>query len=48
MTALPLEALVDPVCGIVRKVKPVEHPAGAPPRYTALTAEISDARRLGL
>ncbi|MGW0733106.1 YcaO-like family protein [Streptomyces sp. NPDC002851] len=48
MTALPLEALVDPVCGIVRKVKPVEHPAGAPPRYTALTAEIADARKLGL
>ncbi|MFF3819295.1 YcaO-like family protein [Streptomyces bluensis] len=48
MTPLPLEALVDPVCGIVRKVKPVEHPAGAPPRYTALTAEIADARRLGL
>ncbi|MEV1012008.1 YcaO-like family protein [Streptomyces sp. NPDC049881] len=48
MTALPLEALVDPVCGIVRKVRPVEHPVGAPPRYTALTAEISDARRLGL
>ncbi|MEU9982169.1 YcaO-like family protein [Streptomyces sp. NPDC050856] len=48
MTALPLEALVDPVCGIVREVKPVEHPAGAPPRYTAFTAEISDARRLGL
>lgn len=48
MTPLPLEALVDPVCGIVRKVKPVEHPAGTPARYTALTAEISDARRLGL
>ncbi|MFJ8539650.1 YcaO-like family protein [Streptomyces sp. NPDC093591] len=48
MTPLPLEALVDPVCGIVRKVKPVEHPAGAPPRYTALTAEIADARKLGL
>jgi ribosomal protein S12 methylthiotransferase accessory factor len=48
MTALPLEALVDPLCGIVRKIKPVEHPAGAPPRYTALTAEIADARRLGL
>ncbi|MFE6281216.1 YcaO-like family protein [Streptomyces sp. NPDC057877] len=48
MTALPLEALVDPVCGVVRKVKPVEHPTGAPPRYTAMTAEISDARRLGL
>jgi ribosomal protein S12 methylthiotransferase accessory factor len=45
---LPAEALVDPVCGIVRKVKPVDHPPGTPPRYTALTAEISDARRLGL
>ncbi|MGW0842281.1 YcaO-like family protein [Streptomyces sp. NPDC002787] len=48
MTVLPLEALVDPVCGIVRKVEPVEHPPGTPPRYTALTAEIADARRLGL
>ncbi|MFE6331672.1 YcaO-like family protein [Streptomyces sp. NPDC057798] len=48
MTALPLDTLVDPLCGIVRTVKPVEHPAGAPPRYTALTAEIADARRLGL
>jgi ribosomal protein S12 methylthiotransferase accessory factor len=46
-TALPLEALVDPVCGIVRKVKPVEHPVGTPPRYTAMTAEVSDARKLG-
>ncbi|MEU2654974.1 YcaO-like family protein [Streptomyces sp. NPDC007325] len=45
---LPLEALVDPVCGIVREVKAVDHPVGAPPRYTAFTAEISDARRLGL
>ncbi|MFF6783617.1 YcaO-like family protein [Streptomyces sp. NPDC012510] len=48
MTALPLEALVDPVCGVVRSVKPVEHPPGTPPRYTALTAEIADARKLGL
>ncbi|GGR62301.1 YcaO-like family protein [Streptomyces roseolus] len=48
MTPLPLETLVDPVCGIVRKVKPVEHPEGAPPRYTAMTAEVADARRLGL
>ncbi|MEU7334017.1 hypothetical protein, partial [Streptomyces parvus] len=37
-SALPLEALVDPVSGIVRAVAPVEHPAGAPPRYTAMTA----------
>jgi ribosomal protein S12 methylthiotransferase accessory factor len=48
MTTMPLEALVDPVCGIVRKVKPVEHPEGTPHRYTAVTAEVSDARRLGL
>ncbi|MER5836118.1 hypothetical protein ABT116_36185, partial [Streptomyces sp. NPDC002130] len=26
----------------------VDHPVGAPPRYIALTAEIADARRLGL
>ncbi|MGW4256225.1 hypothetical protein ACWEK7_32865, partial [Streptomyces californicus] len=32
---LPVEALVDPVSGIVRGVAPVEHPTGAPPRYTA-------------
>ncbi|MEU5397701.1 YcaO-like family protein [Streptomyces sp. NPDC005963] len=44
---LPLDALVDPVCGIVRAVAPVEHPAGAPLLYTAVTADISDARRLG-
>jgi len=45
--ALPLDSLVDPVCGIVRAVAPVDHPDGAPPRYTAMTAEVSDARRLG-
>ncbi|MFD9717215.1 YcaO-like family protein [Streptomyces sp. NPDC059076] len=44
---LPLDALVDPVCGIVRAVAPVEHPSGAPRRYTAMTADVCDARRLG-
>ncbi|GAA1907198.1 hypothetical protein GCM10009716_16380 [Streptomyces sodiiphilus] len=44
---LPVEALVDPVCGVVRRVEPVPHPEGAPPRYTAMTADVSDARRLG-
>ncbi|MDK1475272.1 YcaO-like family protein [Streptomyces sp. 549] len=44
---LPWHALVDPVCGVVRSVAPVDHPEGAPPRYTAMTAEVSDARRLG-
>ncbi|OSZ55705.1 hypothetical protein OQI_37005 [Streptomyces pharetrae CZA14] len=48
MTPLPLDTLVDPVCGIVRKVKSVDHPEGTPPRYTAMTAEVADARRLGL
>ncbi|MBB1245167.1 YcaO-like family protein [Streptomyces durbertensis] len=46
-TSLPLEALVDPVCGVVRSVGPVPHPEGAPPRYTAMTAEVADARHLG-
>lgn len=46
-SALPLDALVDPVCGVVRSVGPVPHPAGAPPRYTAMTAEVADARLLG-
>ncbi|MFH8371569.1 YcaO-like family protein [Streptomyces sp. NPDC018031] len=42
-----LEALVDPVCGLIRGVEPVPHPTGAPPRYTAMTADVSDARRFG-
>ncbi|WP_173318111.1 YcaO-like family protein [Streptomyces fulvorobeus] len=45
--ALSLDDLVDPVCGLIRAVEPVEHPAGAPPRYTAMTAEVADARRFG-
>ncbi|MFJ6569081.1 YcaO-like family protein [Streptomyces sp. NPDC091292] len=49
MTSTPLAAdlLVDPVCGLIRSVAPVPHPSGAPPRYTAMTAEVSDARRFG-
>ncbi|CAL9575167.1 YcaO-like family protein [Streptomyces sp. enrichment culture] len=46
-SALDIESLVDPVCGIVREVAPVPHPEGAPPRYTAMTADVSDARRFG-
>ncbi|MFD3488440.1 YcaO-like family protein [Streptomyces sp. NPDC058665] len=46
-TSLPIDALVDPVCGLIRDVAPVEHPDGAPPRYVAMTANVSDARRLG-
>lgn len=46
-SALTLDALVDPVCGLIRAVEPVPHPDGAPPRYTAMTADVSDARRFG-
>lgn len=45
--ALPLDALVDPHCGLVRDVASVPHPEGAPPRYTAMTAHVADARRFG-
>ncbi|MGW7056082.1 YcaO-like family protein [Streptomyces sp. NPDC054887] len=45
--AVPIDALVDPVCGLVRGVEPVARPTGAPPRYTAMTAEVADARRFG-
>ncbi|MCS0635418.1 YcaO-like family protein [Streptomyces sp. LP05-1] len=38
---------MDPVCGLVRAVAPVPHPDGAPPRYTAMTADVADARRFG-
>ncbi|MCH0541565.1 YcaO-like family protein [Streptomyces sp. MUM 203J] len=44
---MDVEALVDPVCGLIRGVAPVPLPDGAPPRYTAMTAEVSDARRFG-
>ena len=44
---LSAEDLVDPVCGLIRAVEPVGHPTGAPPRYTAMTAEVADARRFG-
>ncbi|WP_238580762.1 YcaO-like family protein [Streptomonospora alba] len=44
---LPAEALVDPECGIIRSVRPVPRPEGAPPSYLALTAAVADARRLG-
>ncbi|OEJ93775.1 YcaO-like family protein [Streptomyces thermolilacinus] len=46
-SALDIESLVDPLCGIVREVAPVPHPDGAPPRYTAMTADVADARRFG-
>ncbi|MFV2195019.1 YcaO-like family protein [Nocardiopsis sp. LOL_012] len=44
---LPVESLVDPECGIIRSVRAVPHPAGAPSSYKGLTASVADARRLG-
>lgn len=44
---LSAESLVDAECGIIRSVRAVEHPEGAPHAYLALTASVSDARRLG-
>lgn len=47
MRELAPDALVDPVAGIVRRVKDVRTPDDAPASYTSMTAEVSDARRLG-
>lgn len=44
---LPVEALVDPLSGIVRRLVDVAPVPGLPAAYTAVTAEVSDARRLG-
>ncbi|WP_217178782.1 YcaO-like family protein [Streptomyces sp. AC495_CC817] len=44
---LPAEALVDAETGIIRSVREVPHPAGAPYSYLALTASVADARLLG-
>ena len=46
-TTLPAEALVDAETGIIRSVREVPHPVGAPHRYLALTASVADARMLG-
>ena len=46
-TPLPADALVDSETGIIRSVKEVAHPTGAPLRYLALTASVADARFLG-
>lgn len=44
---LPVEALVDAECGVIRSVRQVPHPPGAPAAYVGLTAAVADARRLG-
>lgn len=47
LATLPAEALVDAETGIIRSVREVPHPVGAPHRYLALTASVADARMLG-
>lgn len=44
---LPIEALVDSECGVIRSVREVPHPTGAPQAYLGLTAAVADARQLG-
>lgn len=44
---LPVDALVDAECGIIRSVRAVAHPPGAPTAYQGLTAAVADARQLG-
>ncbi|RCV48038.1 YcaO-like family protein [Marinitenerispora sediminis] len=46
--ALPPEALIDPLTGVVRRLVPVAPVPGMPPRYRGVTAEVADARRLGV
>ncbi|SNV19848.1 bacteriocin biosynthesis docking scaffold, SagD family [Dermatophilus congolensis] len=43
----PLDSLVDEHTGIIRRVRTVLRPDRAPTSYTSMTAEVSDARRLG-
>ncbi|WP_244296447.1 YcaO-like family protein [Paenarthrobacter nitroguajacolicus] len=44
---LPLHTLVDEQTGIIRRVRSVLTPENAPPAYTSMTAEVSNARWLG-
>ncbi|MCE7001976.1 YcaO-like family protein [Kibdelosporangium philippinense] len=44
---LTTDALIDPLTGIVRRLVDVEPVAGIPSSYVGVTAEVSDARRLG-
>lgn len=43
----PLTALVDEHSGIIRRVRSVLTPEGAPAAYTSMTAEVANARLLG-
>ena len=44
---LPVDALLDPLTGIIRNVESVLTPDVAPPAYTSMTASVADARALG-
>jgi ribosomal protein S12 methylthiotransferase accessory factor len=44
----PESLLLDPLTGIVRRFVDVAPVDGGPPTYTAVTAEVADARRLGV
>lgn len=44
---LPMSALVDEETGVVKRVRRVLVPAGAPHRYVSLTAQVADARAHG-
>ncbi len=46
-TTLPTSALTDPLVGIVRRLVDVAPVPRLPAAYTAVTAEVADARRLG-
>lgn len=47
LPTLPVESLVDAECGVIRSVRAVPHPDGAPTAYMGLTASVADARQLG-
>lgn len=47
LASFDAEDLVDPVTGVIRRVREVLRPERAPHRYTSLTAEVADARWLG-
>ncbi|GIH75042.1 YcaO-like family protein [Planobispora longispora] len=42
------EALVDPVCGVIRRIVPYPRLDGMPDSYRCLIAEVSDTRRVGV
>ncbi|MFE3454889.1 YcaO-like family protein [Nonomuraea sp. NPDC059194] len=43
-----MNRLVDPVCGVIRRIIPYPHLDGMPDSYRCLIAEVADTRRLGV